>query len=122
MPEFARAATGGERSGSADGGGKRLVIYFYPKDMSAARMRRARGIGNLLAASGQAGARIVGVARDGLAAHEKFKARVKLAREPLADENSKLGTLLDVSRERSVVRSMIIAGHAEKVREAAQSV
>ena len=101
---------------------------------------------DLHAAFRKAGTRIVGISRDSLASHEKFKARDKLPFELLSDEDSKVVKLFDVLREKSmygrkflgIVRSTFlldaagvlrrewrnvkVPGHAEEVLEAAKSV
>jgi thioredoxin-dependent peroxiredoxin len=145
VPDFALPATGGGTFRLKDIAGKKLVIYFYPKDMTAGCTQESRDFRDLHAAFGKAGARIVGVSRDGVASHEKFKAREKLPYELLADEDSKVCTLFDVIHEKSlygrtyrgIVRSTFlldgagvlrhewrkvkVAGHAKEVLEASQS-
>jgi peroxiredoxin Q/BCP len=145
VPDFTRSATGGADFKLKDMAGKKLVIYFYPKDMTAGCTRESQDFRDLNAAFRKAGARIVGVSRDSLVSHEKFKAREKLPYELLADEDAKLCQLFDVIHEKSmygrkylgVVRSTFlldgaavlrrewrnvkVPGHAEEVLEAAQS-
>ena len=145
VPDFSLAATGGEKFRLKDMAGKKLVIYFYPKDMTAGCTQESQNFGDLHASFRKAGARIVGVSREGVASHEKFKAREKLPYELLADEDSKVCELFDVIHEKSmygrkylgIVRSTFlldgagvlrrewrkvkVPGHAEEVLEAAQS-
>jgi thioredoxin-dependent peroxiredoxin len=145
VPDFSLAATGGENFRLKDMAGKKLVIYFYPKDMTAGCTQESQNFRDLHASFRKAGARIVGVSREGVASHEKFKAREKLPYELLADEDSRLCKLFDVIHEKSmygrkylgIVRSTFlldgagvlrrewrkvkIPGHAEEVLEAAQS-
>jgi peroxiredoxin Q/BCP len=113
--------------------------------MTSGCTRESQDFRDLHAAFRKAGARIVGVSRDGLASHEKFKKRDKLPFELLADEDSKICKLFDVIHEKSmygrkylgVVRSTFlldgsgalarewrkvkVPGHAEEVLEATQS-
>jgi peroxiredoxin Q/BCP len=145
VPDFSLSATGGAGFRLKDMAGKKLIIYFYPKDMTAGCTRESQDFRDLHAYFRKAGARIVGVSRDGIASHEKFKAREKLPYELLADEDSKICKLFDVIHEKSmygrkyvgVVRSTFLLdgagvlrrewrkvklpGHAEEVLEAAQS-
>jgi thioredoxin-dependent peroxiredoxin len=145
VPEFSLPATGGAGFRLKDMAGQKLVIYFYPKDMTSGCTRESQDFRDLHASFRKAGTRIVGVSRDGLASHEKFKARDKLPFELLADEDSKVSKLFDVIHEKSmygrkylgVVRSTFlldatgklqhewrkvkVPGHAEEVLEAAQS-
>jgi thioredoxin-dependent peroxiredoxin len=146
-PDFALPATGGAGKWRLkDMTGEKLVIYFYPKDMTSGCTKESQDFRDLHAAFGKAGTRIVGISRDSLASHEKFKARDKLPFELLSDEESKVVKLFDVLREKSmygrkflgIVRSTFlldaagvlrrewrnvkVPGHAEEVLEAAKSV
>ena len=84
IPAFKSVSTGGELSLTTFKG-KRLVIYFYPKDntpgctQETADFRDASG---LLADSNVA---IVGVSRDSLKSHENFKAKLELPFELISD-------------------------------------
>jgi peroxiredoxin Q/BCP len=145
VPNFELPSTGGGHFDLQDAAGKKLVIFFYPKDMTSGCTQEAQDFRDRHAALAKAGARIVGVSRDSLASHEKFKARDKLPFELLADEDEKVCKLFDVVHEKSlygrkfmgVVRSTFlldaagvlarewrkvkVPGHAEEVLEAAQS-
>jgi len=145
IADFSLPATGGSRFRLKDLAGQKLVIYFYPKDMTAGCTQESQDFRDLHAAFRKAGARIVGVSRENLASHERFKARDKLPFELLADEDSKVCKLFDVIHEKSmygrkylgIVRSTFlldgagvlrqewrkvkVPGHAEAVLEAAQS-
>ena len=146
VPDFSLAATGGADFRLKDMAGKKLVIYFYPKDMTAGCTRESQDFRDLHASFRKAGARIVGVSRDGIASHEKFKAREQLPYELLPDADSKVCRLFDVIHEKSMYgrkflgierstflldgagvlrrewRKVKVPGHAEEVLEAAQSV
>jgi peroxiredoxin Q/BCP len=145
VPDFSLSVTGGGSFRLKDMAGKKLVIYFYPKDMTAGCTQESQDFRDRCASFRKAGARIVGISRDGIASHEKFKAREKLPYELLADEDEKVCKLFDVIHEKSmygrkylgVVRSTFlldaagvlrrewrkvkVPGHAEEVLEAAQS-
>ena len=145
VPDFALPATGGAPWRLKDMVGEKLVIYFYPKDMTSGCTQESQDFRDLHGAFRKAAARIVGISRDGLASHEKFKARDKLPFELLADEDSKVAKLFDVLHEKSmygrkfmgIVRSTFlldrngvlqrewrkvkVPGHAEEVLEAAKS-
>lgn len=146
VPDFSLPATGGADFRLKGAAGKKLVIYFYPKDMTSGCTRESQDFRDLHASFRKAGARIVGVSRDGIASHEKFKAREQLPYELLADADSKLCKLFDVIHEKSMYgrkflgierstflldgagvlrrewRKVKVPGHAEEVLEAAQSV
>src|ERR1700729_3663321 len=141
VKDFSLPSSGGTTWSLKEAAGRKLVVYFYPKDMTAGCTRESQDFRDLHAAFRKAGVRIVGVSRDSLASHEKFKAREKLPFELLADEDSKACNLFDVIHEKSmygrkylgVVRSTFlldgtgvlrqewrkvkVPGHAEEVLE-----
>ena len=146
MPDFSLPVTGGGNWRLKDAAGKKLVIYFYPKDMTSGCTRESQEFRDLFPALRKAGTRILGVSRDSIASHEKFKLREKLPFELLADVDEKVCKLFDVIREKSMYgrkylgverstflfdaagvlrrewRKVKVPGHAEEVLEAAQSV
>ena len=145
VPDFAAPATSGESWRLKDAAGKKLVVYFYPKDMTSGCTRESQDFRDLHAAFRKAGAQIVGVSRDSVASHEKFTVKEKLPFPLLSDTDEKLCKLFDVIKEKSLYgkkylgierstflldekgvlrhewRKVKVPGHAEEVLEAAQS-
>jgi peroxiredoxin Q/BCP len=145
VPPISLPATGGSTWRLKDAAGRTLVIYFYPKDMTSGCTRESQDFRDLHAAFRKAGAEIAGVSRDGIASHEKFKAREGLPFPLLADEKEEACKLFDVIREKSLYgrkylgierstflidakgvlrrewRKVKVPGHAEEVLEAAKS-
>jgi len=74
-PDFDLPTDGGGRIRLSDFRGQPLVLYFYPKDDTSGCTKQAIGF----TASGDdfkaAGAEIVGVSKDSVASHDKFKAK-----------------------------------------------
>jgi thioredoxin-dependent peroxiredoxin len=87
VPEFSLPATGGGTWKLSAAAGRKLVIYFYPKDDTSGR---------------KAGTDVVGVSPDSLAAHEKFKAKHGFPFELLADTEKKACALFAVYKEKSM--------------------
>jgi len=145
VKDFSLPVTGGGAFRLKEAAGKKLVIYFYPKDMTSGCTRESQDFRDRAAALRKAGAEVVGVSRDSIASHEKFKAREKLPFALLADEDEKVCKLFDVIHEKSMYgrkylgverstflldaqgvlarewRKVKVPGHAEEVLEAAQS-
>jgi peroxiredoxin Q/BCP len=145
VKDFSLPVTGGGTFRLKEAAGKKLVIYFYPKDMTSGCTRESQDFRDRAAALRKAGAEVVGVSRDSIASHEKFKAREKLPFALLADEDEKVCKLFDVIHEKSMYgrkylgverstflldaqgvlarewRKVKVPGHAEEVLEAAQS-
>jgi peroxiredoxin Q/BCP len=77
-PDFDMAAGGGGRVGLADLKGKPVVLYFYPKDDTSGCTTEAKGFTEAAADFAKAGAVVVGVSKDSVASHDKFKAKYDL--------------------------------------------
>ncbi|MDH5513253.1 MAG: peroxiredoxin, partial [Gammaproteobacteria bacterium] len=79
-----------------------VVLYFYPKDdtpgctLEGQDFRASHGRFKKLKTV------ILGVSRDSLASHEKFKAKFKFPFDLVSDEGEKLCKLFDVIREKSL--------------------
>jgi peroxiredoxin Q/BCP len=58
--------------------GKTVVLYFYPKDDTAGCTAEAKGFTEAAADFAAAGAVVVGVSKDSVASHQKFKAKYDL--------------------------------------------
>jgi len=77
-PDFDLPADGGGHVRLADFKGKKLVLYFYPKDDTSGCTSEAQAF----TAAGDdfkaAGAAVVGVSKDSVKSHDKFKAKYDL--------------------------------------------
>ncbi|MDW8259134.1 MAG: peroxiredoxin, partial [Gammaproteobacteria bacterium] len=99
IPVFSAPTADGSTWRSADAKGKKLVLYFYPKDMTSGCTLEARDFRDLLPAFRRAATLVVGVSRDSCASHQKFAAKERLNFPLLADEDETLCRLFDVIRE-----------------------
>lgn len=61
-----------------DYAGRKLVLYFYPKDDTSGCTREAQDFTALAGQFAAAGAAIVGISKDSLASHKKFQAKYDL--------------------------------------------
>jgi thioredoxin-dependent peroxiredoxin len=102
IPAFSLPATGGKTFKSSDAAGKKLVIYFYPRDNTPGCTREGEAFRDLHADFRKAGAVIVGVSPDSLASHEKFKTKMSFPFELLADEDHAVCDLFEVFKEKSM--------------------
>jgi len=145
VPQFALPSTSGQSWKLADASGEKLVIYFYPKDMTSGCTLESQGFRDHYAAFRRAGTAIVGISRDGLKSHQKFKDKERLPFELLADEEEQVCRLFDVLKEKNMYgrkslgierstflldgagvlrrewRKVKVQGHVEEVLEAAKS-
>lgn len=76
-PDFTLATTDGEVKLS-DFRGRKLLIYFYPKDDTSGCTAEARDFSALVDAFAAADTALLGVSRDTLAAHQRFAAKYDL--------------------------------------------
>src|SRR5487761_1680260 len=102
VPSFSLPATRGDSWRLKDAAGRALVIYFYPKDMTSGCTRESQDFRGLHAAFRKAGAEIIGISRDSIASHEKFKAKEALPFPLLSDASEEACRLFDVIREKSL--------------------
>jgi peroxiredoxin Q/BCP len=102
VPDFSLPATGGTSWKLSAARGRKLIIYFYPKDNTAGCMQEGVAFADLHDAFRRAGAEVVGVSPDSLASHEKFKTKMGFPFELLSDEDHKACMLFDVWKEKSM--------------------
>ena len=102
VPDFSLPATGGKTIRLKDLLGKPVVVYFYPKDSTPGCTTEGCDFGALHAQFRRRGATILGVSRDSLASHEKFKAKYEFPFDLLSDGDETLCRLFDVIREKNM--------------------
>jgi peroxiredoxin Q/BCP len=102
VPDFSLAATGGETWRLSAARGRKLVVYFYPKDNTSGCTQEGVDFRDLHAQFRKAGADVVGVSPDSPASHEKFKAKYEFPFALLADTEKKACSIFDVIREKSM--------------------
>ncbi len=101
VPAFSAASTGGEFRLS-DLKGRKLVLYFYPKDNTPGCTAEAGDFRDRHAAFADAGAVVLGVSRDSLASHAGFRSKLGLPFDLLSDSDEALCALFDVIRARKL--------------------
>lgn len=84
-PDFELDATGGKTFRLSAHLGKNLVIYFYPKDDTPGCTDESLQFRDLYSEFNDHDCDIVGISRDGIKSHEKFKEKLSLPFELLSD-------------------------------------
>jgi len=102
VPAFALPATGGKKWQLADAAGRKLVVYFYPKDNTSGCTREGEDFRDLYPKFRKAGVEIVGVSPDSVASHEKFKEKFGFPFSLLADEDKAACQIFGVWKEKSM--------------------
>ena len=86
-PDFSTILQDGSKRSLADYSGSKLVLYFYPKDMTPGCTAQACNLNENLETLTEAGIRILGVSPDPVSKHEKFIAKYDLGFDLAADED-----------------------------------
>ncbi len=91
-PAFSLPSTSGKTVSLADFAGRKLVLYFYPRDNTPGCTREACDFRDHHASLSEAGAAVLGVSSDSLRSHTGFRAKFELPFDLLVDEGNKLAT------------------------------
>jgi peroxiredoxin Q/BCP len=102
VPDFTLPSTGGKPFKLSAAAGRKVVIYFYPKDSTSGCTKEGIAFRDLHAEFRKAKILVVGVSPDSLASHDKFKAKFEFPFELLSDEETKVCALFDVWKEKSM--------------------
>lgn len=84
-PDFELATDGGGSLKLSDLLGKRVVLYFYPKDDTSGCTKQACGFRDTQAALTGKNAIVIGVSPDGVASHDRFRDKYELNFPLLSD-------------------------------------
>ena len=102
VPDFTLPATGGGKVQLKDLSGRKVVLYFYPRDDTPGCTLEGQQFAALNARFTRAGVAVFGISRDSLAAHEKFRAQMGFPFALLSDADSLACNLFDVIREKNM--------------------
>ena len=102
VADFSAEATGDQKIRLRDLRGQNVVIYFYPKDATPGCTTEGRDFSALHTKFRRQNTVILGVSRDSLASHEKFKEKQGFKFELLSDPDEKLCRKFDVIKEKSL--------------------
>jgi len=102
VADFSSEATGGKKIRLKDLRGQNVVMYFYPKDSTPGCTREGLDFKDLHARFRRQNTVILGVSRDSLVAHDKFKAKQQFPFELLSDPDEKLCRQFDVIHEKTL--------------------
>ncbi len=144
-PDFTLPDENGEPVRLSDFRGKRVILYFYPKDNTSGCTREACDFRDHFPDFRAADAVVLGVSKDGQKSHQNFKRKYDLPFKLLSDESTEVMQKYGVWQEKSMygrkymgtVRSTFlidengtiqriwpkvkVAGHAEEVLKALQA-
>ena len=145
LPGFSLPASGNQTLSDRDFRGRKLVVYFYPRDNTPGCTLEAQDFRDRAKQFAKAGVALVGVSQDSVRSHDGFCAKQDLNFPLLSDVDGKLGHAFGVIKdkvlygrkfvgiERSTFlfdergklvrawRKVRVPGHADEVLEAARA-
>jgi peroxiredoxin Q/BCP len=145
VPDFTLPSTAGKPWRLKDARGETVALYFYPRDNTPGCTLEGQQFAQLAPRLRKAGVTVLGISRDTLASHEKFRSKMRFPFDLLSDEDSHVCTLFDVIHEKNMYgrkimgiqrstflidgkgvlraewRKVKVEGHAQAVLEAAQA-
>jgi len=102
VPDFSLPATGGATVRLSELRGAPVVLYFYPRDDTPGCTLEGQDFRDQARALRALKATVLGVSRDTLASHEKFKAKHELNFSLLSDGEEKLCQLFGVIKDKNM--------------------
>ena len=102
VPAFCCQATPDQKIKLSDFKGKKLVLYFYPRDNTPGCTTEGLDFQNALAKFKRAGAVVLGVSRDTLSSHQRFKEKFNFKFELISDPKEELCKLFDVIKMKNL--------------------
>lgn len=95
-------ATNGANKNLKDYLGKWLIVYFYPKDMTPGCTTEGRDFNAHYSEFKTLNADILGISKDSLSLHERFKQKEGFQFHLASDESQKICDLFDVIKEKNM--------------------
>ena len=144
-PDFSMPADGGKTVSLSDFKGRKLVMYFYPKDDTPGCTTESCGFRDQIKEFNKLNIGIVGISRDSVKSHDKFREKYDLNFPLGSDEDGKVCEAYGVWKEKSMMgkkymgierstflideqgkiariwNNVKVNGHIDEVREAASA-
>ena len=129
-PEFELLDQNGEAHRLADYRGRRVILYFYPKDMTAGCTKQACAFGELYPQFREKGAVVLGVSKDSVASHKRFEEKYGLPFPLLSDPERAAIEAYGVWKEKTmygkrvmgIVRTTYLIGEDGRIEKAMEKV
>ncbi len=99
-PDFTLPDQNGDMHSLADYLGKKVILYFYPKDNTSGCTKQACGFADRYPQFKEKGAVILGVSKDSVASHKKFETNYGLPFTLLSDTELDVIKAYDVWKEK----------------------
>ncbi|MCI5500328.1 MAG: thioredoxin-dependent thiol peroxidase [Lachnospiraceae bacterium] len=99
-PEFSLPDQNGDMHTLSEYAGKKVILYFYPRDNTAGCTKQACGFSELYPQIKEKGAVVLGVSKDSVASHKKFEEKYNLGFTLLSDTELSTIQAYDVWKEK----------------------
>ncbi len=99
-PDFSLPDQNGRLHTLSEYRGRRVILYFYPKDNTAGCAKQACGFAELYPQFLEKGAVVLGVSKDSVASHKRFEEKYGLPFTLLSDEDKTVIQAYDVWQEK----------------------
>lgn len=101
-PDFTLPDQNGTMHKLSDYRGKKVILYFYPKDNTSGCTKEACGFAERYPQFQEKDAVILGVSKDSVASHKKFEQNYQLPFTLLSDENKEVLQKYEVWKEKNM--------------------
>ena len=101
-PEFTLPDQNGEMKSLSDYKGQKVILYFYPKDMTSGCTKQACAFSELYPQFREKGAVVLGVSKDSVASHKRFEEKYGLLFVLLSDTERTVIEAYDVWKEKKL--------------------
>lgn len=102
IPAFSAHATGEREVSTKDLAGRAFVLYFYPRDDTPGCTTEGEGFRDQHAKFKRLGVEVLGISRDSMGSHEKFKAKYRFPFDLISDPDEKLCSLFEVMKQKNL--------------------
>ena len=101
-PEFTLPDQNGELHALSDYRGRKVILYFYPKDSTAGCTKQACGFAERMPQFSEKGAVVLGVSKDSVKSHKRFEEKYGLPFTLLSDPELEVIKAYDVWQEKKL--------------------
>ena len=101
-PSFSLPDQNGQMHTLEEYRGKKVILYFYPKDNTPGCTKQACGFGELYPQFTEKGAVVVGISKDSVASHKRFEEKYSLPFTLLSDPELQAIQAYDVWKEKTL--------------------
>ena len=101
-PDFTLPDQNGINRSLSDYRGQKVILYFYPKDMTSGCTKQACNFGELYPQFREKGAVVIGISKDSVESHKKFEEKYGLPFILLSDTEKEVIMAYDVWKEKNM--------------------